>query len=43
MTGYWQQKETDFQCGIVRGEKENSSGHHCMSCVCGIEHYVMIS
>ena len=32
-----------FQCGIVRGEKENSTGHHCMSGVCGIEHYVMIS
>ena len=25
------------------GEKENSSGHQCMSGVCGIEHYVMIS
>ena len=23
------------------GEKRNSSGHHCMSGVCGIEHYVM--
>ena len=34
-----------FQCGIVLGGggKENSSGHHCMSGVCGIEHYVMIS
>ena len=29
-----------LQCGIVRG-KGNSSGHHCMSGVCGIEHYVM--
>ena len=29
-----------FQCGIVRGKK-SSSGHHCMSGVCGIEHYVM--
>ena len=35
-----------FQFGIVRGGeggKENSSGHHCMSGVCGFEHYVMIS
>ena len=23
------------------GGKKNSSGHHCMSGVCGIEHYVM--
>ena len=23
------------------GEKGNSSGHYCMSGVCGIEHYVM--
>ena len=23
------------------GGKRNSSGHHCMSGVCGIEHYVM--
>ena len=31
-----------FQCGIVRGGGGgNYSGHHCMSGVCGIEHYVM--
>ena len=35
-----------FQCGIVRGGGGGgggglSSGHHCMSGVCGIEHYVM--
>ena len=28
-----------FQCGIDQGD---SSGHHCMPGVCGIEHYVMI-
>ena len=30
-----------FQCGIVRGGGGDSSGYHCMSGVCSIEHYVM--
>ena len=29
-----------FECGIVQGKKEFFR-HHCMSGVCGIEHYVM--
>ena len=34
--------DRQFQCGIVRGGGGgDSSGHHCLSGVCGIEHCVM--
>ena len=39
-TGYWPQQETDYS-NVEKFRVENSSGHHCMSGIYNIEHYVM--